>query len=124
MPHNYRAIDFIALVGSIGGYIGLFMGFSLLQFIDFIQLQFKKYLKKRGKDVSTGIKNTTDFHVKAALSENIDYNSKTTNPIASVLRIIQSELEHITQRVEAIEHFILKSNVKTEELVKRDNECK
>ena len=32
----YRAIDFNALIGTIGGYIGLFLGYSILQIPDFL----------------------------------------------------------------------------------------
>ena len=35
MYFMFRAIDVNALIGTIGGYIGLFLGYSILQFPDF-----------------------------------------------------------------------------------------
>ena len=115
LPHIYRAIDFNALVGSIGAYIGLFLGYSILQIPDFIQLispQFKKYLAKRKTDVYIGVKHATNVHVQAAISENTKYGSQRTNPNSEILRIhvmlrMQSELENMSQRMDAIENFIL-----------------
>ena len=38
----YRAIDINALIGTIGGYIGLFLGYSLLQFPNLVIIFAKK----------------------------------------------------------------------------------
>ena len=42
-----RAIDFNTLIGNIGGYIGLFLGYSILQIPDFIVRLVSKYRKHR-----------------------------------------------------------------------------
>ena len=42
-----RAIDFNTLIGNIGGYIGLFLGYSILQIPDFIVRLVSKYRKRR-----------------------------------------------------------------------------
>ena len=68
-----RAINAQALVGNIGGYLGLFMGYSILQFPTILQILAKKLqnwgLKSTSKNDS--VKNvyarkqkTGKFHVK------------------------------------------------------------
>ena len=45
----YRAIDFNALIGTIGGYIGLFLGYSILQIPDFLNQMAKNISKNCSK---------------------------------------------------------------------------
>ena len=55
---HFRAIDFQALIGNIGGYIGLCLGYSILQVPDFllgIVSKIKKYvLHKQEKKMKVG----------------------------------------------------------------------
>ena len=60
------------------------------------------------------VSHTTQLQVKEALSTNINQLSITTNPNTDILRMIQSELEHISQRIDTLETFMLKMNGKLE----------
>lgn len=56
-----RAIDFETLIGSVGGYIGLFLGYSILQVSGFILnflAQTKNFLSKRDNDNKIGTMDT------------------------------------------------------------------
>ena len=71
-------MDFNGLVGYIGGYIGLILGYSLLQIPQLIQLisrHLKKYLANRSSDEYN---DTTHVNVEEALCENINYGPTTT----------------------------------------------
>jgi hypothetical protein len=106
-------MDFNNLVGSIGAYIGLFLGYSALQipdFIRFVSQQFKKYLRKRRFFVHNDVQNALKIDVKEALSDNINKLSTTTNPNSDVLQIIQIKLENMSQKVDVLEKFALKMN--------------
>jgi len=62
-----RAIDFNALVGTIGGYIGLFLGFSLLQIPGLILLitrNAKKYFTKLGSTKNNVVKVNTKMDIR------------------------------------------------------------
>ena len=45
----FRAIDINALIGTIGGYIGLFLGYSILQFPDFVFQVITRYSNNKTK---------------------------------------------------------------------------
>ena len=95
------------------------MGYSLLQIPELIQhlfLHFEKYLSKRRTVAHTGTQHITYVKSKEELSENVSHVTMTTNPNYDVLRMMQSEIERISQ--EAIENFALKINEKKEELLK------
>ena len=52
---NYREIDFNGLVGYIGGYVGLFLGYNLLQIPDLVLLlsaKAKKYFSRETASVA------------------------------------------------------------------------
>jgi len=76
---NYRAIDVNGLIGYIGGYVGLILGFSLLQIpqlISLISRHLKKNLTKRSCDESN---DNTQVNVEEASCENINGGSTTTS---------------------------------------------
>ena len=84
-------MDFNGLVGYIGSYIGLILGYSILQIphlISLISRQLKKYLAKRQSDVDN---DTTKIHVEEAISENVNYGSTTTTPAKTL------HFTHITE---------------------------
>ena len=96
------------------------MGYSALQIPDFIQLMFqyfKKYLTKRKSVVHIVVQHALKIDVKKALSDNINELATTTNPIHDSLQIIQLELEHISQKVDALEKIALKINGKPENVL-------
>ena len=71
-------MDFNGLVGYIGGYIGLILGYSLLQIPQLIPLlsrHLKKYLAKRS---SEEYNDTTQVNVEEASCKNNKYGSTTT----------------------------------------------
>ena len=71
-------MDFNGLIGYIGGYVGLILGYSLLQIPQLISLvsqHLKKYLAKRSADEYN---DTTQVNVEEALSKHINYGSPTT----------------------------------------------
>ena len=45
----FRAIDINALIGTIGGYIGLFLGYSILQIPDFVFQVITRYSNNKTK---------------------------------------------------------------------------
>ena len=45
----FRAIDINALIGTIGGYIGLFLGYSILQIPDFVIQVMSRYSNSKAK---------------------------------------------------------------------------
>ena len=72
-----RAIDFQALVGNIGGYIGLLLGYSLLQipeFITWVMFKFKRYFN-RSSNIDEQTKGNA---IKPATSYRKNYEGKIT----------------------------------------------
>ena len=105
-------------MGNIGAYIGELLGYSALQIPELIQLisrHLKKYLAKRRSVIKNLVPNTTQIQIKEALPTNISQLSITTNPNSDVLRKIQLELEHMSQRFDTLETFTHKMNEKLEE---------
>ena len=49
MYFMFRAIDVNALIGTIGGYIGLFLGYSILQIPDFVIQVMSRYSNYKAK---------------------------------------------------------------------------
>lgn len=76
----FRAIDFQALLGNVGGYIGLILGYSILQMPDLVglilstgKIYFSRFTENKIKPNSTNF--TT--HV-----ETISDNARTSNTLA------------------------------------------
>ena len=77
---NYRAIDLNGLVGYIGAYIGLFLGYSILQMPELILLlsrNVKKYFNKTEVSVTNTLSRTQEILVKQILSNNISIETTT-----------------------------------------------
>ena len=75
-------MDFNGLVGYIGSYIGLILGYSLLQIpqmIPMISRHLKKYLAMRSSDEYN---DTTQVNIEEASCENIKLGSTTTTTSA------------------------------------------
>ena len=93
-------------MGNIGAYIGLFLGYSALQIPDFIQWvtrQFRKYFPKRRSVTHNVAQHTSAIHVQEAVLDNSNQCSTSSNPNYGVLSKIQSELERVSEKVEALE---------------------
>jgi hypothetical protein len=98
---NCREIDLNGLVGYIGGYIGLFLGYSILQIPDLILLVsaiIKKYFRKSAVDVTRSLSQPTKIHVKEVASNNIGLETTTRNAKLGgehTLCLLQTELKQI-----------------------------
>ena len=76
---HFRAIDFQALIGNIGGYIGLLLGYSLLQipeFITWVMFKFKRYFDTSANRDHSIDEQTKGNAVKRAISYHTNYEGK------------------------------------------------
>ena len=102
---NCRDIDFNGLVGYIGGYIGLFLGYSLLQIPDliiFLSAMVKKCFRKSVAHVTRSLSQRTITHVDQISSNNIELGTTTRNAdcvYEHTLSSLQSELEQMSQNM-------------------------
>ena len=98
---NYREIDLNGLVGYIGAYIGLILGYSILQIPDLILLvsrNAKKYLVSRNASGTNNLSRPLTICVKEQLSNTNGLETTTRNTIYGCQRsawIPQSDLEQI-----------------------------
>ena len=67
----FRAIDIQALIGTIGGYIGLFLGYSILQIPNTLTLLIKRAIKWYSEK-TTRSKNMVDIHPSVDTIERIE----------------------------------------------------
>ena len=99
---NFREIDFNGLVGYIGGYIGLFLGYSFLQIPDliiFLSAMANKCFRKRVVHVTRSLSQPTITHVDQQSSNNIELETTTGNAnfvCEPTLSSLQSELKQIS----------------------------
>ena len=105
-----RAIDFQALVGNIGGYIGLLLGYSLLQipeFITWVMFKFERYFG-RSSNKDHGIdEQTKENAVKPATSYRKHYGRKITcvdQPNNNPNALNRRETE-ILERIKSLEEW-------------------
>ena len=127
-PH-YRAIDLNGLVGYIGAYIGLFLGYSLLQIPDLILLlsrNAKKYFGKRNASVHNDLPHPTKIYVNERLPNNIGLISTTRNTDCGCKHtscLLRSELEQMSQKVEKVveEIEVVKGKI---EIIEKNSFCK
>ena len=99
-------------MGNIGAYIGLFLGYSALQILDlmqFVSREFKKYHDKRRSTIHDAAQHTSEIHVKTVIRHNINQCLTKGNPNSDVLCIILTELELISEKVDALEKIISKT---------------
>ena len=101
----YRAIDGQALLGNIGGYIGLCLGYSILHIPDLILLIMRK-LKKYYSELRPGRDSIGPMPLRIVVLENQLNNrpdSKANNSELDnndVIRSIQIELKKITEKMD------------------------
>ena len=97
-------MNFNELVGYIGAYIGLFLGYSLLQIPDLIQFvsrKAKQYIRNRTPNVINILPLPTQVHVKEQISNSDDVEIETTCPrFKHTPRSLQSELAQISGDVD------------------------
>ena len=79
---HFRAIDIQGLIGNVGGYIGLFLGYSFLQIPDFILLTVlnaKRWFVRiqEGKDQNQ--KGTIKVTVQESISASQDGSKRGSN---------------------------------------------
>ena len=102
---NCREIDLNGLVGYIGGYVGLFVGCSLLQIpglILFISENARKYFRKWAAHVSNDLSKSTEIQAIEVLSNHIGLETTTRNSdhcCKHTRWLLQSELEQISQNM-------------------------
>ena len=78
---HFRAIDFQALIGNIGGYIGLLLGYSLLQIpdlINWVMLKSNRYFDKSSDKEHNRDQHTKGKDVKHPTSHRNRYKRKMT----------------------------------------------
>ena len=109
---NCREIDWNGLVGLIGGYIGLFLGYSLLQIPDLILLlseNAKKYFRKWAAHVANDSSQSTEIQVKEVLSNHIGLKTTTRSSDCCCKYapwLLQSELKQLSQNMVEISEEI------------------
>ena len=85
------------------------MGYSFLQIPNFIKVlfvQIRKYLTKTGSGGLNYKKHSTFIQGQKMFPEYVDYGSLTMNLNTEGLRIIRSDLKHMSRRLDAVENFI------------------
>ena len=114
----YRAIDIQALVGNIGGYIGLFLGYSILQIPDFIALIFYKanlYIS-RPRNGIIKMDSNISFKTKQDGWENVKYNDN----LLGVGRDVRSTIDKISTDIDKILTIVQKQEQRIESLEKKN----
>ena len=99
---NCRDIDFNGLVGYIGGYIGLFLGYSLLQIPDliiFLSAMAKKCFRKSVSRVTRSLSQRTITSVDQISSNNIELGITTRNIDCVYEHTLSSELKQMSQNM-------------------------
>ena len=103
----YRAIDFNALIGTIGGYIGLFLGYSILQIPDF--------LTQMATNISENWSNRKHKRKVEPIPIKIDNNCKlSVKDLVLKPNISNEEIVDILKRVVISQNNILERLVKLE----------
>ena len=114
-----RAIDIQALVGNIGGYIGLFLGYSILQIPDFIVLIFykvKMYISRSRKD-TIKMDSNISFETRQEGSKNVNSN----DDLFGVGRDVRSMIVKMSADIDEILTIVQKQEQRIESLEKNDN---
>ena len=97
-------MNFNELVGYIGAYIGLFLGYSLLEIPDLIRFmcrKAKKYFENRKSNVTNILPHPTKVNVTEQISNNTVLQMTTTySGLENTSRSLQSELEQISREVD------------------------
>ena len=78
----FRAIDIQGLIGNVGGYIGLFLGYSFLQIPDFILLivvRGKRWLKQTGEGRDQNKTKTVEIIVQEDMSASQGRSKRESN---------------------------------------------
>ena len=114
-----RAIDIQALVGNIGGYIGLFLGYSILQIPDFIVLIFykvKMYISRSRKD-TIKMDSNISFETRKEGSKNVTSNDDSLG----VGRDVRSMIVKMSADIDEILTIVQKQEQRIESLEKNNN---
>ena len=114
-----RAIDIQALVGNIGGYIGLFLGYSILQIPDFIVLIFykvKMYISRSRKD-TIKMDSNISFETRQEGSKNVNSNAN----LFGVGKDVRSMIVKMSADIDEILTIVQKQEQRIESLEKNNN---
>ena len=114
-----RAIDIQALVGNIGGYIGLFLGYSILQIPDFIVLIFykvKMYISRSRKD-TIKMDSNISFETRQEGSKKVNSNDDSLG----VGRDVRSMIVKMSADIDEILTIVQKQEQRIESLEKNNN---
>ena len=112
-----RAIDIQALVGNIGGYIGLFLGYSILQIPDFIVVIFckvKMFMSRSRKGILT-MNSNISFETKREYWKNVNSN----DDLLGVGRDVRSTIDKISADIDKILTMVQKQGQRIESLEKK-----
>ena len=113
----YRAIDIQALVGNIGGYIGLFLGYSILQIPGFIVIIFRKvkmFMSRSRKGILT-LNPNISFKTKQEGWKNV----RSKDDLFGVCRDLRSTTDKISADTEKILTTVQKQGKRIELLEKK-----
>ena len=112
-----RAIDIQALVGNIGGYIGLFLGYSILQIPDFIVVIFckvKMFMSRSRKGILT-MNSNISFETKREYWKNVNSN----DDLLGVGRDVPSTIDKMSTDIDKILTIVQKQEQRIESLEKK-----
>ena len=111
-----RAIDIQALVGNIGGYIGLFLGYSILQIPDFIVVIFckvKMFMSRSRKGIT--LNSNISFTTKQEGRKNVNSN----DDLLGVGRDVHSTTYEISADIDKILTMVQKQGQRIVSLEKK-----
>ena len=113
LSYDFRAIDTQALIGNIGGYIGLCLGYSLLQVPQLLSALFGKIKKfyLLMKDRASGNKATNLARVAVAANQSIEVATTSTSQHISKISVaealsVDDKFAAIDARFESIEKLM------------------
>ena len=88
-----RAYDIWVLVGNVGGYIGLFLGYSLMMFPELLRMIILRFRIRNGIEQMHIRKNTT-----IGYGDRNEINHKLSN-LSTVISHLQNEVTSMRKRV-------------------------
>lgn len=112
-----------ALVGNVGGYIGLCLGYSLLQLPDLI-LWISRKTKKYYENKRSRSDNTVPFPLEETQFANGSHSKGNSEEqgIYKALYFVQIEQTKMAQRIDILTEFMNKMNEKGNEVTGNTNE--
>ena len=110
---HYRAIDVQALVGNAGGYIGLLLGYSVLQIPEFFLLILKN-LKRYFLEIRGGQDRIAPLPIPvASLETSLTKNENAkSNELDLQINDIRVELKRITEKLDKLTEHMTISKMK------------